>query len=76
MSRHFLQHGQLQPTDPADLLLFRWKPGLPAKHLGIMVADGRFVHAYEGAGAVVVSALVPQWRARITARFAFPDISR
>ncbi len=74
--RHFLQHGQLQPTDPADLLLFRWKPGLPAKHLGIMVADGRFVHAYEGAGAVVVSALVPQWRARITARFAFPDISR
>lgn len=74
--RHFGEYGKPCPADPGDLLLFRWKPGLPAKHLGIMAADGRFIHAYEGAGAVVASALVPQWRARIAARFCFPDISR
>ncbi|CAM5502818.1 NlpC/P60 family putative phage cell wall peptidase [Aquamicrobium terrae] len=74
--RHFTPRGRPHPVDPGDLLLFRWRPGLPAKHLGIVVTDGRFVHAYEGAGAVVASALVPQWRARIAGRFTFPDIHR
>lgn len=54
-----------------DLILFRWRAGLPAKHAGIVVEADRFIHAYEGA-AVVVSALVPQWRRRIAGVFAFP----
>lgn len=58
---------------PGDLLLFRWRPHLPVKHLGILVDGASFVHAYEGAGAVVRSALVPQWRKRIAATFAFAD---
>ena len=56
-----------------DLILFRWRSHLPAKHAAILVATDRFVHAYEGS-AVVVSALVPQWRKRIAAAFAFPEI--
>lgn len=56
-----------------DLVLFRWRAHLPAKHAGIMVAKERFIHAYQGQ-AVVVSALVPQWRNRIAAAFAFPKI--
>ena len=55
-----------------DVLLFRWRPHLPAKHAGILVAAGRFVHAYEGC-AVSVSALVPQWRRRLAGVFAFPE---
>src|SRR5690606_19582117 len=47
-----------------DMLLFRWQPHLPAKHAGIVVASDRFVHAYQG-HAVVMSALVPQWKRRL-----------
>lgn len=56
-----------------DLVLFRWRGHLPAKHAAILISPDRFVHAYEGS-AVVVSALVPQWRKRIAGAFAFPDI--
>jgi NlpC/P60 family putative phage cell wall peptidase len=55
-----------------DLILFRWRPHLPAKHAAIMVGTDRFIHAYER-NAVVVSALVPQWRNRIAGVFAFPE---
>ncbi len=55
-----------------DLVLFRWRPHLPAKHAAIMIAPERFIHAYQG-HAVVASALVPQWRSRLAGAFAFPD---
>lgn len=55
-----------------DLLVFRWRPHLPAKHAGILVAPDSFVHAYEGM-AVSLSALVPQWRRRVAGVFAFPE---
>ena len=45
--------------EAGDLVLFRWKRSLPARHAGIMVAQDRFIHAYEG-HAVLISALVPQ----------------
>ena len=57
-----------------DLLLFRWRPHWPARHVGIAVGTDDFVHAYEGAAAVARSPLVPQWRRRIAAVFAFPTI--
>ncbi|RJG45888.1 NlpC/P60 family protein [Mesorhizobium sp. DCY119] len=55
-----------------DLILFRWRPHLAAKHAGILLEPDRFIHAYQGS-AVVVSALVPQWRRRIAGVFAFPE---
>jgi len=55
-----------------DLVLFRWRPHLPAKHAAIMIAPERFIHAYQGQ-AVVASVLVPQWRNRIAGVFAFPE---
>ncbi len=55
-----------------DLLLFRWRPHLPAKHAGILIDEGHFIHAYQG-HSVIISSLVPQWRRRIAAAFAFPD---
>jgi NlpC/P60 family putative phage cell wall peptidase len=57
---------------PGDLLLFRWRADMPAKHAGILVSAVRFAHAYEG-HAVLLSALVPQWRRRIAGVFAFPS---
>jgi NlpC/P60 family putative phage cell wall peptidase len=58
---------------PGDLLVFRWRPHVVAKHLGILIEGDRFIHAYQGS-AVVASALVPQWRKRIAGTFAFPAI--
>lgn len=59
-------------TTAGDLLIFRWRPHLPAKHAGILIEQDRFVHAYEGM-AVSLSALAPQWRRRIAGVFAFPE---
>lgn len=59
--------------DAGDLVLFAWKRGLPARHAGIIIAPDRFIHAYEG-HAVLISALVPQWRRRIAGLFVFPPI--
>lgn len=70
------RHFQETSRGPAvgDLLVFRWRVNLPAKHLGILVERNAFVHAYEGAGGVVRSRLVPQWRRRVAAILAFPTI--
>jgi NlpC/P60 family putative phage cell wall peptidase len=58
---------------PGCVLVFRWRHGMPAKHVGIYAGDGRFIHAYSGHG-VLSSALVPQWRRRIAGVYVFPDI--
>lgn len=65
------RHMTLKPISEmqeGDLLVFRWRDGVAAKHLGIMAQDNRFIHAYEG-HCVTLSALVPQWRQRIAAVF-------
>ena len=54
-----------------DVLLFRWRDGLPAKHAAILVAPDRFVHAHQGA-AVAGGWLTPWWRRRLAYGFAFP----
>lgn len=56
---------------PGAVLLFRWRPHMPAKHVGIALDSDRIVHAYQGR-SVTVSSLVPQWRRRIAGVFAFP----
>ena len=58
---------------PGDVVLFRWRPDLPAKHAGVLATPATFVHAYEGA-AVVESPLGSWWRRRIAAAFAFPGV--
>jgi NlpC/P60 family putative phage cell wall peptidase len=70
--RHF--GPPLPPAEalPGDLLLFRWRPQLAAKHAGILSAERQFIHAYEQA-AVIASPLVPSWRRRIAAVFRFPE---
>jgi NlpC/P60 family putative phage cell wall peptidase len=70
--RHMIErHGMPQPA-VGDVILFRWRPHMAARHAGIALDAGRFIHAYEGS-AVTISALVPQWRRRIAGVFAFPE---
>jgi NlpC/P60 family putative phage cell wall peptidase len=54
-----------------DVVLFRWRAHLPAKHAGILVAPGRMVHAQERA-AVADVPLGSWWRKRMAFAFAFP----
>jgi len=64
-------------TVPAagDVILFRMRDGMVAKHLGLCAAVGAeasFVHAYCGHG-VVESPLSAPWARRIVACFGFPE---
>jgi NlpC/P60 family putative phage cell wall peptidase len=71
-SRH-LRRVALIEAGPGDVLLFRWRENLPAKHAGILIDGGRFVHAHQGA-AVASAAFAPWWRRR--AAFAFSFVAR
>ncbi|MEQ8480009.1 MAG: NlpC/P60 family protein [Hoeflea sp.] len=54
-----------------DIVLFRWREGVAAKHAGILTDPDHFIHAYEAAG-VIESALVFSWRRRIAAIHRIP----
>lgn len=67
----------LTPLAPAtaragDVVLFRWRAGLPAKHAGILTSDLTMIHAHDGA-RVAESPLGP-WRRRIAFAFRFPGV--
>lgn len=57
-----------------DVLLFRWRTNLPAKHAAIVTAPGTMVHAHEGAAVAEVS-LTPWWRRRLVFAFRFPGVT-
>jgi NlpC/P60 family putative phage cell wall peptidase len=56
-----------------DVLLFRWRAHLPAKHAAIVTTAGTMVHAHDGA-AVVEVAIAPWWRRRLAFVFQFPGV--
>ncbi|KAA5599841.1 NlpC/P60 family protein [Blastochloris sulfoviridis] len=70
-SRHLVPRA-LEDAQPGDVLLFRWRAGLPAKHAAILVEPARMVHAHDGA-AVAEVALTAWWRRRLAVVFAFPE---
>lgn len=58
---------------PGDVLLFRWRAHLPAKHAAIASARDRMIHAHDGA-AVTEVAIAPWWRRRLVCAFRFPGV--
>ena len=61
----------LDAIRPGDIMLFRWRAHLPAKHAAILVSEDRMVHAHDGA-AVAEVFLAPWWRRRLAFAFSFP----
>jgi NlpC/P60 family putative phage cell wall peptidase len=57
---------------PGDVLLFRWQPHLPAKHLGLATSRETMIHAHDGASVAEVGLRV--WRRKLAFAFAFPGI--
>ncbi len=56
-------------AEAGDIVLFRWRAHLPAKHAAILTGDGRMIHAQEGA-AVAEVAMGDWWRRRIAYAFS------
>ena len=69
--RHFAPV-ELAAIEPGDVLLFRWRAGLPAKHAAIVSAAALMVHAHSGA-AVAEVAIAPWWRRRLALPSGFPE---
>jgi len=63
----------LNTIAPGDLILFRWRANLPAKHAAIVTAPDVMVHAHDGA-AVAEVAIAPWWRRRLAFAFKFPGV--
>lgn len=57
-----------------DVVLFRWRAGLPAKHVGILSGPRSMIHAHEGA-AVCEVPLAAWWRRRIAFAFRFRGLA-
>lgn len=66
---------QLEASEarPGDLLVFRWRHHVPAKHVGIAMPHGRMIHAQDRARVCEV-ALNGWWRRHLAAAFAFPPM--
>lgn len=62
--------GEIQP---GDVLVFRWRRGVVAKHAGVLAGPTAMIHAAEGAVVAEVP-LSPRWRRRLVAAFKFPGI--
>ena len=59
---------------PGDVLLFRWRAHLPAKHCAIATAPDLMVHAHDGASVAEV-AIRPWWSRHLAHAFRFPEMS-
>jgi NlpC/P60 family putative phage cell wall peptidase len=71
-NRHFAQVS-LGDYRAGDVLVFRFRDHLPAKHLGIATSETHMVHAHSGA-CVSEVAIGPHWRKRLAGAFAFPGV--
>jgi NlpC/P60 family putative phage cell wall peptidase len=56
-----------------DVIVFRFREHLPAKHLGIATSRTHMAHAHSGACVAEVP-IGAHWRKRIAAAFAFPGV--
>ena len=73
-ARRYLRPVAIEDMQPGDVLVFRFRDGLPAKHTGILVSPSTMVHAAEGGPATEI-ALAPWWRRRIAGAFLFPGLT-
>lgn len=61
---------RVEGIEAGRVVLFRLNGAVAAKHCGILVGGGRFVHAQEGLG--VVEANLEGWVMRVAGVFGFP----
>jgi NlpC/P60 family putative phage cell wall peptidase len=72
-ARTALDSTDISDLTPGNVLIFRMRRGMVAKHCGIVSRDGHMLHAYMGAGRVTESRLVPYWTSKIAGVFKYPE---
>ena len=70
-AQRYLAPGNAISFSAGDVLLFRWRPDAPSKHVAIASSGSSMIHAHEGA-AVCEIAIHPVWRRKISHAFRFP----
>ena len=73
-ARHLTPLANASAFSPGDVILFRWRSEMPAKHAAIVTAPTLMVHAHDGASVAEV-AIAPWWRRRLAYAFAFPGVT-
>jgi NlpC/P60 family putative phage cell wall peptidase len=69
---HFSKIPTADATE-GDVLLFRWRANTVAKHVGILLARERLIHAFEGVPVTEIK-MTPWWWRHATAAFRFPGV--
>lgn len=67
--QEYLDEIKVNDARPGDILLFAYRPSFVAHHMGILLADNKFIHADQDIKLVHISPIDFTWRSRI--RFAF-----
>ena len=70
-ARRHLTEVAIADLQPGDVLLFRWRENVPAKHCAIATSPDTMIHAHDGA-AVAEVAFRPWWRRHLAHVFRFP----
>jgi NlpC/P60 family putative phage cell wall peptidase len=71
-ARRHMREIPLEERQVGDVLMFRWRDYLPAKHIGIATSPDTMVHAHEGASVTEVA--LGLWQTRLVYAFRFPTI--
>jgi NlpC/P60 family putative phage cell wall peptidase len=71
-ARRYLLEIERREIAPGDVLLFRWRDNLPAKHCAVATSSNSMIHAHDGASVVEV-ALCSWWRRHLAHAFRFPE---
>ena len=71
-ARRYLVEIERREIAPGDVLLFRWRDNLPAKHCAVATSANSMIHAHDGASVVEV-ALCSWWRRHLAHAFRFPE---
>ena len=60
-------------SSAGDIVIFRMRRNAIAKHVGILVADAKFIHAYDG-NSVVETWMTDFWNKCLVSSFVFPSV--
>ena len=70
--KHFVSV-DLSDWKAGDVLVFRFREGAVAKHVGVATDKAHMIHAHDG--ACVAEVAIGAWRRRIVRAYSFPGIS-
>lgn len=68
--RYFMPKRPDEMVKMGDVMLFKYRQNMPARHVGIATFDAKFIHAYVGRG-VVENRLSPWWLRHMSGHYSW-----